>query len=41
MEIKWIEFLQSHVPLGFNDNMYHVGDILNCPILIFFLSFEM
>ena len=26
-ELKWIRFLQTHFPLGFNDNIYHEGSI--------------
>ena len=26
-ELKWIKFLQSHFPLGFNYNIYHEGNI--------------
>ena len=26
-ELKWIKFLQSPFPLGFNDNIYHEGNI--------------
>ena len=26
-ELKWIKFLQSTFPLGFNDNVYHEGNI--------------
>ena len=26
-ELKWIKFLQSHFPLGFNDNIYHESNI--------------
>ena len=30
-EPKWIKFLQSHIPLGFNDNIYHEGNISKMP----------
>ena len=30
-ELKWIKFLQSHFPLGFNDNIYHDGNISKMP----------
>ena len=30
-ELKWIKFLQSHFPLGFNDNIYHEGNISKMP----------
>ena len=30
-ELKWIKFLQSY--LGFNNNIYHVGNILKMPDL--------
>ena len=30
-EPKWIKFLQSHFPLGFNDNIYHEGNISKMP----------
>ena len=29
--------MQSHFPLGFNDNIYHDGIFLKCEILMFFL----
>ena len=29
--LKWINFLQSPFPLGFNDNMYHEGNISKMP----------
>ena len=31
VELKWIKFLQSHFPLGFNDNIYHEGNISKMP----------
>ena len=30
-ELKWIEFLLSPFPLGFNDNIYHEGNISKVP----------
>ena len=30
-ELKWIKLLQSTSPLGFNDNIYHVGNIFKMP----------
>ena len=27
IELKWIKLLQTHFPLGFNDNIYHEGNI--------------
>ena len=30
-ELKWIKLLQTPYPLGFNDNIYHVGNILKMP----------
>ena len=36
-ELKWIKFLQSPFPLGFNDNIYHEGNISKMPDLMFFL----
>ena len=30
-ELKWIKFLQSPFPFGFNDNMYHEGNISKMP----------
>ena len=30
-EHKWIKCLQSHFPLGFNDNIYHEGNISKMP----------
>ena len=31
IELKWIKFLQSPFPLGFNDNIYHEGNISKMP----------
>ena len=37
-ELKWIKFLQSHFPLGFNDYIYHEGNISKMPDFdVFFL----
>ena len=37
-ELKWIKFLQSPFPLGFNDNIYHEGNISEMPDFdVFFL----
>ena len=30
-ELKWIKFLQSPFLLGFNDNIYHEGNICKMP----------
>ena len=30
-ELKWIQLLQSDSPLGFNDNIYHEGNISKMP----------
>ena len=30
-ELKWIKLLQSPFPLGFNDNLYHEGNISKMP----------
>ena len=42
-ELKWINFLQSQLPLGFNDNIYHEGNISKMPDfdVCFFFSFGM
>ena len=32
--------MQSHFPLGFNDNIYHDGIFLKCEILLFFSVLE-
>ena len=40
-ELKWIKFLQSPFPLGFNDNIYHEGNISKMPGLdVFFFVLE-
>ena len=35
-ELEWIKFLQSPFPLGFNDNIYHEGNISKMPDFEFF-----
>ena len=30
-ELKWINLLQTAFPLGFNDNIYHEGNISKMP----------
>ena len=30
-ELKWIKLLQKPFPLGFNDNIYHEGNISKMP----------
>ena len=30
-ELKWIKLLQTPFPLGFNDNIYHEGNISKIP----------
>ena len=30
-ELKWIKLLQTPIPLGFNDNIYHQGNISKMP----------
>ena len=36
-EIKMIKFLQSPFPIGFNDNIYHEGNISKMPDFDVFL----
>ena len=31
IELKWIKLLQTRFPLGFNDNIYHEGNISKMP----------
>ena len=38
-ELKWIKFLQTAFPLGFNDNIYHEGYISEMPDFDVFFSF--
>ena len=40
-ELKWIIFLQSPIPLGFNYNIYHVGNISKMLDFDVFFSFRM
>ena len=41
-KLKWIKFLQSPFPLGFNDNIYHEGNISKMPDFdVFFFCFGM
>ena len=40
-ELKWIKFLQSPSPLGFNDNIYHEGNISKMPDFDVFFCFGM
>ena len=38
LELKWIKLLQTPHPLGFNDNIYHEGNISGLPDFdVFFL----
>ena len=37
-ELKWVKFLQPHFPLGFNDNIYHEGNISKMPDFDVFFS---
>ena len=30
-ELKWIKLLQTPYPLGFNDNIYHKGNLFQMP----------
>ena len=39
-ELKWIKLLQSASPLGFNDNIYHEGNISKMPDFEVFSLFE-
>ena len=38
LELKWIKLLQNSHPLGFNDNIYHEGNISRLPDFDVFLS---
>ena len=40
-ELKWIKFWPSTFPLGFNDNIYHEGNIFEMPEFDFFFFFGM
>ena len=35
-ELKWIICLQSSLPLGFNDDIYHEGNVSKMPVFGFF-----
>ena len=37
---KWIKLLQTPHPLGFNDNIYHEGNISRLPDFDVFFSFR-
>ena len=37
-ELKWIKLLQTPYPLGFNDNIYHEGNLSKMPDFDVFLS---
>ena len=39
-ELKWIKLLQTHSRLGFNDNIYHEGNISKMPDLGVFSLLE-
>ena len=39
-ELKWIKLLQSASPLGYNDNIYHEGNISKMPDFIVFSLLE-
>ena len=38
LELKWIKLLQTPHPLGFNDDIYHEGNISRLPKFDVFLS---
>ena len=38
-ELNWIKFLQSPFPLGFNDTIYHEGNISKMPDFDVFFCF--
>ena len=38
LELKWIKLLQTPHPLGFNDNIYHQGNISRLPDFDVFFS---
>ena len=40
-ELKWSKFLQSPLPLGFNDSIHHEGNISKIPDLIGCFCFGM
>ena len=39
-ELKWIKLLQTPFPLGFNDNIYHEGNISKMPDFEFAYTFR-
>ena len=39
-ELKWIKFLHATFPLGFNDSIYHKGNISKMPDFEFFSVLE-
>ena len=41
IKLKWIKFLQSPFPLGFNDNIYHGCNISKMPNFDVFFCFGM
>ena len=40
LELKWIKRLQTPFPLGFNDNIYHEGNISKMPDFDAFYPFK-
>ena len=38
LELKWLKLLQTPNPLGFNDNIYHEGNISRLPDFYSFFS---
>ena len=40
LELKWIKLLQTPHPFGFNDNIYHEGNISRVPDFDVFFSFR-
>ena len=40
LELKWIKLLQTPHPLGFNDNIYHKGNISRLPDYDVFFFFR-
>ena len=39
-ELKWIKLLQTPYPLGFNDNIYHEGNVSKMPDFYVFSLLE-
>ena len=39
-ELKWIKLLQTPYPMGFNDNIYHEGNLSKMPDFDVFSSLE-